>query len=418
MKTTQELKSFYRGISRDLKVIFARSSIANFAVNLNPYNSIFIVALGATGTQLGLLTSLSLGLTAVMAILTGWLSDRLDRKQMFLIGAFIGLLVPLTYLTAGSLYWLIPAFVFAGFADGVISPAWTAMYANSIKSEQRGTIYGLANIFILTPVLFAGLIGGKLVSISGGLTVEGIRPVYVAQAALLVLAWLIVWRYLSNRKPGQPKRSLNAKTMLDDYGTVLAKKGVKSWVLMKSLGSLSIGLAGPFWMVYAAVIHGASAMVIAYMVTARSITQIVTSPLAGRLTDNVGRKNMIIGGRLVMYVATAIFLLIGNNPVALILAWVLMGIGDSTGVAWQAQEAELVYHSQRARMTALSVAAFNALAVPASILGGWLWDSVSHLAPFVVMVLIDGLVRMPIIYLYVPESKSLDQGPEPEEASF
>jgi len=417
MKITQELKSFYSGISRDLKVIFARSSIANFAVNLNPYNSIFIVALGATGTQLGLLTSLSLGLTAVMAMLTGWLSDRLDRKQMFLIGAFIGLLVPLTYLIAGSLYWLIPAFVFAGFADGIISPAWTAMYANSIRNKQRGTVYGLANIFILTPVLFAGLIGGKLVSISGGLTVEGIRPVYVAQAALLVLAWLIVWRYLG-WKPGQPRRSLNAKTMLDDYGTVLSKKGVRSWVLMKSLGSLSIGLAGPFWMVYAAVIHGASAMVIAYMVTARSLTQIATSPLAGRLTDSVGRKKMIIGGRLVMYVSTAIFLLLGKSPVALVLAWVLMGIGDSTGVAWQAQEAEMVNHSQRARMTALSVAAFNALAVPASILGGWLWDSVSHLAPFVVMALIDGLVRMPIIYLYVPDSKSLEQGPEPEEASF
>jgi MFS family permease len=418
MKTTQGFKSFYGGISKELKVILARSSIANFVVNLNPYNSIFIVALGATGTQLGLLTSLSLGLTAVTAMLTGWLSDRLDRKKMFLVGAFIGVLVPLTYLTAHSLYWLIPAFIFAGFADGVISPAWTAMYANSIRNRQRGTVYGIANVFILIPVLFAGIIGGQIVSTSGGLTVEGIRPVYIAQAALLLLSWVMVWRYLGNRKPDQPKRRLDSKTMLDDYGNVLAKKGVWSWVLMKSLGSLSIGLAGPFWMVYAAVVHGASAMIIAYMVTARSLTQIVTSPLAGRLTDNVGRKMMIIVGRLVMYVATVIFILLGKNPVALILAWVLMGISDSTGVAWQAQEAELVYHNQRGRMTALSVAAFNALAVPASILGGWLWDSVSHLAPFVVMALIDGLVRMPIIYLYVPESKSLEQGPEPEGASL
>ena len=418
MKTTQTLKSFYKGISRDFKVILARSSIANFSANLNPYNSIFIIALGATGTQLGLLTSLSLGLTAVTAILTGWLSDRLDRKKMFLVGAVIGILVPLTYLTAGSLYWLIPAFVFTGFADGMISPAWTSMYANSIRNEQRGTVYGLANIFILAPVLFAGLIGGQIVSISGGLTLGGIRPVYVVQAALLVLAWVMVWRYLGNRKPNQPKKRLNAKTMLDDYGNVLAKKGVRSWIMMKSLGSLSIGLAGPFWIVFAAAVHGASAMTIAYMVTARNLTQIFTSPLAGRLTDNVGRKKMIIGGRLLMYVATIIFLILGKNPAALILAWVIMGISDSTGVAWQAQEVEMVYHSQRARMTALSVAAFNALAVPASILGGWLWDSVSHLAPFVFMALVDGLIRMPIIYLYVPDSKSLDQGPDPDGAGF
>jgi len=416
MGITQELKSFYGGLSRDLKVILARSSIANFAINLNPYNSIFIIALGATGTQLGLLNSLSLGLTALTAILTGWLSDRLSRKQVFLVGAFIGVLVPLTYLAAGGLYWLVPAFVFAGFADGIISPAWTAMFANSIKNGQRGTVYGLANIFILTPLLFAGLIGGQIVSMSGGLTVEGIRPVYLVQAALLVAAWVLVWRLLGERAPTQPKRKLSLRTLINDYGNVLGRKGVRSWVGMKSLGSLSIGLAGPFWMVYAAAVHGASAMTIAFMVTARSLTNIVFSPAAGRLTDTVGRKKMIIGGRIVMYVATAIFLLIGGNEVFLVAAWVLMGLSDTTGVAWQAEEAELVNHNQRARMTAMSVAAFNLLAVPASILGGWLWDSVSKLAPFVVMAIVDGLIRMPIVYLYVPEGKNIDHEPEPDEA--
>jgi MFS family permease len=416
MKTTQELKSFYNGLSKDLKVIFVRSSVANFVVNLNPYNSIFIIALGATGTQLGLLTSLSLGLTAVVAILTGWLSDRLNRKHMFLIGAFVGVLVPLTYLMAGGLYWLVPAFVFAGFADGIISPAWTAMYANSIRNKQRGTVYGLANVFMLTPMLFAGLVGGQLVSVSGGLTVEGIRPVYMAQAVLLVAALLIVWRLLGDRVPTQPQRKLNLRTMIDDYGNVLGRKGVRSWVGMKSLGSLSIGLAGPFWMVYAAAVHGASAMVIAYMVTARGLTQILASPVAGRLTDSVGRKKMIIGGRIIMYAAATIFLTLGQIEALLIAAWVLMGLSDATGVAWQAEEAELVNHNQRARMTAMSVAAFNLLAVPASILGGWLWDSVSKLAPFVVMVIVDGLVRMPIVYLYVPEGKHMQQEPEPDEA--
>jgi MFS family permease len=416
MKTTQELKSFYNGLSKDLKVIFARSSVANFAVNLNPYNSIFIVALGATGTQLGLLTSLSLGLTAVAAMLTGWLSDRLNRKHVFLIGAFVGVLVPLTYLMASGLYWLIPAFVFAGFADGIISPAWTAMYANSIRNKQRGTVYGLANVFILTPMLFAGLVGGQLVSLSGGLTVEGIRPVYIAQAVLLVAALLIVWRLLGDRVPTQPQRKLNLRTMIDDYGNVLGRKGVRSWVGMKSLGSLSIGLAGPFWMVYAAAVHGASAMVIAYMVTARGLTQILASPVAGRLTDSVGRKKMIIGGRIIMYAAATIFLTLGQIEAFLIVAWILMGLSDATGVAWQAEEAELVNHNQRARMTAMSVAAFNLLAVPASIIGGWLWDSVSRLAPFVVMVIVDGLVRMPIVYLYVPEGKHMQHEPEPDEA--
>lgn len=201
--TLKNITSFYRDLSRDLKTIFARSSIANFVVNINPYNSIYIVALGATGTQLGLLTSLSLALIAISSFATGWLSDRLNRKTMFLIGAFVGILVPITYYLADSLLWLIPAFVFTGIADGIISPPWTAMYANSIKNEHRGAVYGIANIFILTPTLFAALIGGLIVERYGGLTIDGIKPIYFIQVILLITAWLTVYNRLSERIPGQ-----------------------------------------------------------------------------------------------------------------------------------------------------------------------------------------------------------------------
>ncbi len=417
-KTIKNMSQFYHDLSQDLKIIFLRSSIANFVFNVNPYNSIFIVALGATGTQLGLLTSLSLALTAISSIATGWLSDRINRKTMFLIGALIGVLVPLTYYLAGNLLWLIPAFVFAGFADGIIAPPWTAMYANSVKNEHRGTIYGVANIFILAPTLFAALIGGQLVNHYGGLTVDGIRPIYLVQLGFLLIALLTVYWKLGDRIPGQYARKLNISTMIKDYKIVLSRKGVKAWVGMKSLGSISIGLAGPFWILFAASVHGASAITISYMVTARILVNILTSPLSGRLTDTIGRKWMIIYGRIVMYIATIIFLVLGHNEVFLIIAWILMGLSDSTGVAWQAQEAELVSHVQRARMTALSVSAFNLLAVPASVLGGWLWDSVNPLAPFIVMAIVDGFIRMPIVYKYVPDSKSLTTEQEPDEASL
>jgi len=416
METVKNLREFYGGLSKDLKIIFIRSGIANFVFNVNPYTSIFIVALGATGTQLGLLNGLSLGLTAISSIMTGWLSDRFNRKTMFLIGAFVGIMVPTTYFLAGSLYWVIPAYIFIGFADGTISPPWTAMYANSIRNQKRGTVYGLANIFMLTPMLFAGIIGGEIVSMYGGLTADGIRPVYLVQAGMLALAWLIVWRNLSNRVPVREKKPVNIQTLYQDYREVLKREGVSSWVFMKSLGSLSIGLAGSFWMLYAAQVHNASALTIAYMVTARTVSQIITSPLSGALTDRIGRKKMIIGGRMTMYIAAGIFFILGSHWQYLIIAWVLMGISDATGVAWQAEEAELVDPNQRARMTALSVAAFNLLAVPASVLGGWLWDSVGKISPFIVMMLVDGFIRMPIIYKYVPESKQLKPSEDPDAA--
>ena len=397
-----DLVAFLRGMPSNLRVMVARSSISSFVYNLNPYGSLYIIALGATGTQLGLLNSLSLAMSMTFTLLTGWVSDRTQRKTVFLIGSFIALLVPLIYGAAWSWTLLLPAFALGGLADGIIQPAWGAMYANSVSSRKRGTVYGLVNVFVLIPILFSGLIGGAIVSRSGGLTASGIRPLYWLQFVLLASTWLFVLRYL--KKEERPTRAVprSLRVMVDDYRGVLGSEGVRSWVLMKSLGSISIGMAGPFWMVYAATVHGASAMVIAYMVTVRSATQILCSPYMGRMVDYVGRKKVIITGRLIMYASTVIFLL-GGGFFSLIFSWILMGVNDATGIAWSAKEAELVTSDKRSRMTALSHGAFNAFAVPASILGGFLWDRVSLLAPFIVMVIIDGCVRMPMIHFFVPE---------------
>ena len=104
-----------------------------------------------------------------------------------------------------------------------------------------------------------------------------------------------------------------------------------------------------------------------------------------------------------MSLAGVIFLW-GGGGLVLLLAWVLMGVNDATSVAWQAKEVELVGSEQRARMTALSMGAFHLLAVPASLLGGYLWDEIGYLAPFIFMILGDGLIRMPMIIKNIPEA--------------
>jgi MFS family permease len=329
---------------------------------------------------------------------------------MFLIGGFIGILVPIIFILAPSFYWLVPAFLLMGVADGLIQPAWTSMYANSVRNENRGTIYGIANVFIQGPTLLAGITTGYIISLGGGLNVKGIRPIYYLQAVLLVLAIIIVWSQLEIKFDETHDRTVRLGDMLNEYRKILRRNGVRSWIGMKCLASLGVGLAGPFWMLYAAQVLKTSALIIGYMITIRSLTQILISPYSGALTDKVGRKKMIIGGRILMYFSTMIFLFFGGRNWVLFIAWILMGITDSTGIAWQAQEVELVSPEERGRITGLSVAGFNLLAVPGSILGGLLWDNVNVLAPFVVMIAVDGLIRMPILYKYVPDSKENNKG--------
>jgi MFS family permease len=381
----------------------ARDSIANFIVNMNPYNSLYIFALGASGYELGMLSAIGLTFSTIFAILAGWLADSGDKKNIFLIGTAISVLVPIAYIISPSWNWLIVAFILFGISEGFIHPPWQAMYANSVNDRSRGTVYGLVNLFVMTPILFAGLVGGSIVSWFGGMNANGIRPLYYLQIVLTLAILFYVWRYLSSPKKLKHNPSISIRQIIYDYKEVLKIDSARSWVLMKSLGSLTVGLAGPFWMVYASLVWEASAMMIAYMVTARILTRIITSPLVGQFTDKYGRKKLILGGRITMYISTIIFLW-GGGGLMLLLAWVLMGINDATAVAWQAKEVELVGNQLRARMVALNMAAFHILAVPASLLGGYLWDEIGYLAPFLFMMVVDGLIRMPIISKYIPEA--------------
>lgn len=396
------VKTFLRSAPRQFKVMITRSSVANFVGNINPYNSIYIVALGASEVNLGFLTSISSGLSAISAMSTSWISDKIDKKKMLLIGASIALTVPIFYSIASTWSWLIMAFILAGLSDGIFQPAWNAMYVNSMNSGERGTLFGLANSLILVPTLIAPLIGGFIVLNSGGLTSNGIRPLYVLQFLILFGALIFIWRYLE-KEDKKVKLSFSINSLISDYKQIWDVKGARVWILMKSLGSISIGMAGPFWILYASVIHHASAMTIATMVTARLLANISFSPLVGKLTDKKGKKLIILIGRGIMYAGLPIFLF-SNVDWHLILTWILYGISDATGVAWTVEECELVTESSRSRMTAMSLSAFNLLAVPSAILGGYLWESVSPIAPFIVMAIIDGCIRMSVIYLYVPEA--------------
>ncbi len=79
--------SFIRRQPRDWRVTVARTSIDKLVYQMIfPYLSIYIVALGATATQLGAKSSAGMAAAAALGPSTGWLIDRLGAKRVYLSG--------------------------------------------------------------------------------------------------------------------------------------------------------------------------------------------------------------------------------------------------------------------------------------------------------------------------------------------
>ena len=82
---------------RDWRVTVARTSLDRLAYQIVfPYLSVYIVALGASATELGLVNSLGLVAAGLVSPFIGWLIDRNGPRSFYLLG--IGLLA-VSYLT-------------------------------------------------------------------------------------------------------------------------------------------------------------------------------------------------------------------------------------------------------------------------------------------------------------------------------
>jgi MFS family permease len=86
--------SFLKRQQRDWKVTVLRTSLDKLAYQMVfPYLSIYIVALGATGTQLGIVNSIGMIIAGLCGPFTGWFIDRIGSKKIYLRHRLCGLLL-------------------------------------------------------------------------------------------------------------------------------------------------------------------------------------------------------------------------------------------------------------------------------------------------------------------------------------
>ncbi len=94
---------FFIKQDNDWKVSVLRSNVSMFLYRLVlPYMAVYTMALGATGTQLGIVNSLGMGAAAILGLLGGGIIDRTGVKKIYLLSIAILGASYLIYGLAGS----------------------------------------------------------------------------------------------------------------------------------------------------------------------------------------------------------------------------------------------------------------------------------------------------------------------------
>jgi MFS family permease len=395
--------SFLKRQQRDWKVTVLRTSLDKLAYQMVfPYLSIYIVALGATGTQLGLVNSIGMIVAGFCGPLTGWLIDRIGPKKIYLIG--IGFMAS-SYLSFGLAqqwevtilammgYWL-------GFATSIHSCA--TICGNCLINRDRAT--GM----LICETVAAGLLGVAgpmlatwLVTLFGGVTIRGIRPLFFSGLIVTIATFVIVLTQLSERT--WAKAGNSRPHLLRDIAQVIrGGKNLKKWVVISAITQLPLGMVFPYTQVFAHSIKGANEFILGAMVTGSALASIVCAIPLGRLADKIGRKRVLYLTIPLFWISN-LMLVSAPSPVLLLIAGTLQGFFFIGGPIASAIERELVPPEQMGRWLGINRFFRMVLSAVLALTAGIIWDKIGPQYIFIAFVGIDLLIRMPLL-ISIPET--------------
>jgi MFS family permease len=192
-RVTGSVRDFICRQKHNYRVGAARLSVNNFLVGLtSQYSAIYTVGLGADSVQLGSLSSVGGAISALISAPVGWLMDRHGIKRLFLLAVVFTAGGSLLYALAPDWRFLVVAAILASIATSLSSTGCRVICADSVQSQDRVTAQNVCSTLASIASMISPLVSAYLVTVFGGMTVEGIRPLYYLQFAGYGLIFLLV----------------------------------------------------------------------------------------------------------------------------------------------------------------------------------------------------------------------------------
>jgi MFS family permease len=398
----QGFVSFWERQRKSWRVVVTRAIITRFFNSMTiDYANIYVRELGATPLQLGSLNSVTHLASAIVSGPLGWIQDRYSLKKYFIISIGLFTFVPLIYALAQDWFWIILAMFLS-----IFSWPCATICDVSLEKRDRATGKALCEVVGSVPSLFAPTIAAFLITFFGGLSVQGIRPLYWIQFAGQCVVF--VFLYLTMVEVDRPEMGRRKSRFVEDFREVFERgTGLKRWIIFSTLGMFIMSMVSPFRAPFAHEVKGANQFIIGGMASASLVVQVLFATPLGRLADRIGRKKVFYA-LTPLYWASNLLLVFAPTPELLILSGVLLGFQNIVSIVVLASiRAELVPVDCLGRWRGI-LSLFGGLAsITASIIGGFIWETLGPAYIFLLPVVIDLLVRIPMM-VSIPETLTLE----------
>jgi MFS family permease len=165
-----------------------------------PYISIFMVALGLSDRQIGLIVSVSWGFQVLLASLSGVITDKLGRRLTTLIFDILSWTIPTIISALAQNFWY---FLIAGIINSVwriTHNSWSCLLVEDAEHDQLVDIFTwiyIANILVGFVAPLAGLL------ISRFTLVPTMRGLYIFASVMFTLKAIVTYQLTEETRQGK-----------------------------------------------------------------------------------------------------------------------------------------------------------------------------------------------------------------------
>ncbi len=276
----------------------------------------------------------------------------------------------------------------------IFEPAFWAILADSINERKRGTAFAFYSCLSFLPWAIMPSIGGYLIDVYG--IQVPMRWAYISLAIVGVTAGIIRLSMLTETISPQNKQA-GEKYSPKELGKLIKdafKEHLQTWSWMPKsalalaaiyiLWAFEYGLVEPYWIVYAKEIIGVTTTQWGIITAVGSAISIVSKILiVGKMLDRFSRRKILLATTASDIFTYLLFIRCGMFVQVLAL-WIAGSfVWSFYEPTYSSLEADLIPGERRGRVFAAFGVAWSAFTVPASLIGGFVYERVNPELSFI-----------------------------------
>ena len=346
----------------------------------------------------------------IFALVIGPISDKIGRRKILMMGSGAMSLALFLHYFAFDYTSMMTVRAIAGCAGGMLTGSTVSYVGDYFPYEKRGW----ANGWISTGMATGSILGIPM----GTLLAEwfGFRGPFTFFAFTMFGAFLLIWLFVPQPNVRLERAQLTPLNVLKKYWGMLAATQTRTIAAIYGLTYLGLSLFIVYWPTWLTDQFGVTGYEIASLFFVGGVASILSGPRAGKLSDRIGRKSLIIGASLgicVMMIFTTF--IVREFWVSYIYMFLFMSLMGARLSPFQALISEIVPAERRGSMMSLTIALGQIGMGLGGVLSGLTYSKYGY-ASNTILAAVSVLMMVLLLKFYIvepPLKKSAEQPQSP-----